>query len=102
MVSGPIVGDQSWRVGDFSRKRWRFAKKRWRREESVGDSKETYKFFKRRAVGVGRSFFFRDFSIRSFFSESAGNDPIFHLLKSAGSTRAVRARPAAEDFQNSL
>src|SRR5215471_2264652 len=34
--------------------------------------------------------------MRAFLSDAAGNEPFFHLLRSAGFTRAVRARAASE------
>jgi hypothetical protein len=39
------------------------------------------------------------FSSRSFLPESAGSRSFFHLLRSAGSTLAVRARDASEQVQ---
>src|ERR1039458_7701553 len=38
--------------------------------------------------------------MRDFFSDPAGKSPAFHLLRSAGCTKAVRARDASEQFHD--
>jgi hypothetical protein len=51
------------------------------------------------AGGLGGWFSLSAVSIRALFSDRAGNLDFFHLLRSAGSTRAVRANAASEQVQ---